>query len=182
VFTHPFLEIDKASLTDAFPDIVHQSLEKMDVMITHQPASQYFTGIEEMSQVRPGEMAAGVTGALLIKGCLVSGIGTCLDNDLPFRGERHPGPSVAGREHAVEQVDTETHCFQDVFRISTTHEISNLARGEHLVHLRDHFKGDSGWFADHKTTDAVSVKFEVDEPPTAFFSETFIGCALDYAE
>ena len=78
-------------------------------MVADQPACKYFTGIEEVSQVRPREVTAGIAGACFIKGCLISGIHARFDNNLPLGRECHPGSSVPGREHAVEQVNAETY-------------------------------------------------------------------------
>ncbi len=164
------------------PDSGHQLLEKVDIMIAYQPACQYFTGIEEVSQIRPCEVATGIARAVFIEGRAVPGIHARLDNDLPFRCERHPGSSVPGREYTIEQVYAEAHCLQYILGIAAAHKIPDLAGWEYPVHLLDHFRGDLGRFADHEAADTVPVKREVNEPLAAFFSQAFIGSTLDYAE
>ena len=60
------LELPEPSLPDAFPHPAHQIQVEKDIMDRPEPQGEHFSRIEQVPQVRPREVAAGVAGACRI--------------------------------------------------------------------------------------------------------------------
>ena len=89
--------------------------------------------LEEVAEVGPGEVAAGVAGAGLVERPLVPGVLPVLDGHPAAAREQGAVAGVARRQDAVEEIDAPGDGLDDVLDVAHAHEVAGPVRGEEAV-------------------------------------------------
>src|SRR5919197_2233114 len=80
--------------------------------------------LKQMTEIRARTGAARVATAVGVRRAIVLRVPRVLDVDASFAGEELAVSRVAGRQHAVEEVDTSGNRFHQIVWSSRSHEIS----------------------------------------------------------
>src|SRR2546426_7785019 len=99
---------------DRLPELREQREVVVQVMDGIEPRAEDLVDALQMMQVRATEAATGVAGAARVKRVRVCAMAGIADLDVPVTREQPAIARVAGGQHAVEHVDTVTHCLDDV--------------------------------------------------------------------
>jgi hypothetical protein len=142
----------------------------------------HLAGHEEVSQVRPRVVPAGIAAALRIEGTVVLGVPGVPDIETSLAGEELAVPGVARRQHAVEHVDAARDALDQVLGRARAHEIPRpirrqplRRRGGHRIHLIDRL-------TDAEAADGVALEPDRGRGVGALVAEVLEDSALNNAE
>ena len=141
-----------------------------------------FVGFKEVAEVGGGvavgcpERGALVVEAIMLGPLLVHGVDPAIKR-VKAVVARH-----AGREDAVEHIDTACNGVEDVFRVADTHEVASFVFGQQRGGVLDDGVLHLGGFTDTDSTDGDSVKGEVGYVCRAFLAHIEVHSALDDSE
>ena len=141
-----------------------------------------FVGFKEVAEVGGGvavgcpERGALVVEAIMLGPLFVHGVDPAIKR-VKAVVARH-----AGREDAVEHIDTACNGVEDVFRVADTHEVASFVFGQQRGGVLDNGVLHLGGFTDTDSTDGDSVKGEVGYVCRAFLAHIEVHSALDDSE
>ena len=131
-----------------------------------------------MAQIRPRRGAARVAAARRVRRTIVFGVARVLDIDAPLAREQLTVPGIAGRQHAVEQVDAARRRFDQILRRAGSHQISRPVVGKKPRRVRDDVVHHIHRLADAQPADGISVEADRDGGARAFFAQLRVDTAL----
>ena len=95
----------------------------MQIVDGIQAKTEDLVGNVQVTQVGPGEMPAGVAGAVGVHRPLIPRVDRALDVQAARGGEEGSVPGIPGRQDAVEHVHAAGDAFQQILGGSDSHEI-----------------------------------------------------------
>ena len=135
----------------------------MQVVNTVQLVGQNLPAHEQVPQIGPGIIAAGITAALFIKRPGIIPIAGIFYNKSAPGSKEHSISGIAGWHNAVEHVDPAVYRFNQIFRGADPHEVDRLVFGQvldrclgHVIHL---FLG----FSHRQAAEGIAVKTDIDQ-------------------
>src|SRR3954447_15191686 len=135
-----------------------------------------------MTEVRPTEVAAGITLAASFWGLGVFGVPGVLDDDDAVGREELAVAGVAGREHTIEHVDAARDALYEVVRHPGPHQIARAIRGQLRSGVGDDVVHDVDGFTDAEAANRVRLESDLDRGLDAFGAERGVGATLDNSE
>ena len=147
-----------------------------------QPSSRDLLRVEQVPDIRPGEMGAGIAVAVFVQGAEVMGILSVLDHHPSLGGEHGAVPGDAGGQDAVEHIHAPQYALHQAVRAADPHQVPGLFLRhigpdllQHVVHHRLRL-------AHAEPPDAVSDKVHVRQGFGAFDPQVLEEGALYDAE
>src|SRR3954470_1395291 len=98
-------ELSKRAETQSFPDTPHQVKVEVEVMDGEERRRRHLSRGEQMPEVGPAEMAAGVAAAVGVGRQRIFGVPGVLDHEHAVAGQQLAVAGVPGRQDAIEHVD-----------------------------------------------------------------------------
>ncbi len=123
--------------------------------------------------------AARVYGAGRVNGRKISLPFLVSDIDDPFRSIEHPVPGVAGRQHAVEHINSPGDAFQNIFGRPDPHEVAGFVFRENFCHQFCHCIHILRRFAYGESAYSVALAPMSSDGFGRDFSQLRIGAALN---
>jgi len=141
-----------------------------------------FADVQQMPQVRAGEIFAGITFAPFLNWPEVGFIETGLDVDGAFGRERRSVARDARGQNAVEHIHAARDEFDHLRGRAEAHGVSRFVRRQKRFGVLDGFHHLGFGFTDAHTADGVAVEIQRDQRLGAFFAERGVAAALHDAE
>src|SRR5262245_19688405 len=126
--------------------------------------------------------AARVAAAFRIERAIVLCILGVSDVDSPLTCEELAIPGVAGRQHAIEEVDPTANALHEVFRSSDAHQVTGPIDWQPVCGVGDELIHSLARLADAQATQRVALEPETDGRVGALVSKILKHTALDDAE
>ena len=171
-----------AILLDGLADALHQPEQVAQVVDRRQPSAGDLARLDEMADVRAGEIPAGVAVAALFNRAEIVGVLRVADNQTPLIGKAGAVARNAGGEHAVKHINAAIHALHEAIRAAHAHQIARLVH-RHIGHHRvEHAIHDGLRLADGKAADAVAGEIHIAERLRALDAQILVKRALHNAE
>ena len=113
-----------AILLDGLADTLHQPEQIAQVVDRRQPSAGDLARLDEVADIRAGEVPAGVAVASLFNRAEIVGVLRVADDQPTLIGEAGAVARDAGGEHAVEHINAATYAFHQIFWFTHTHQVS----------------------------------------------------------
>ena len=121
---------------------------------------------------------AGVYRTLRVDGRKIIAPFAVADIDNAFAGVHHAVPRIAGRQYAVEHIDTPRNAFQNVFRRTDAHQVTRLVFGQNGGNQFRHGIHIFCRFADGEPADSIAFPLERGDGFGRYFAQFRVGAAL----
>ena len=142
----------------------------------------HLAGDVQIAQIGPGVPPARIAGAPRIGGARVLGEPRLLDRQRPLARQELAVAGVAGRQHAIEQIDAVGHAFHEVVRHSRPHQIPHAVVRQQRRGARRHLVHDVHRLAHAQAADGVAVEPEGHRLPRAALPKAAVDAPLHDAE
>ena len=123
---------------DALPDLAHQPVVEVQVVLPQQLPAQRLVRLRQVVEIGARVVPAGRAGAGRVEGLVRMLVDTPAELEVPPRGE-HPAALAEGRrQDAVEHVDTAVHGLEQIEGRAHAHEVAGAVLGHPLGGLLAH--------------------------------------------
>src|SRR3990172_3943742 len=102
--------------------------ERRQIVNGDQGRREYFAGDDQMAQVGPAEVSAGVAAAFGVDRAAVLGVGRAAKIDSAQRGEGGMVACQASGQNAVHQVDSAHHRLHEILERPDAHQVAGPIR------------------------------------------------------
>ena len=152
------IEIEEAILDNALPNLAHELVIEVKIVLPEQLPAEGFARLGEVMQVSAGVARAGRAGAGGIELFLGEFVNAAAHLQKAARGEDGAALRHLRRHDAIEHVHAAMHRFEDIERRADAHEVARLV-------VRQKLRGEFAQvlalalaFADRESADGESVE------------------------
>ena len=147
-----------------------------------QPQGQYLPRLEQVADVGPGVVAAGIAVAVRVQGREVLGVLRVAHHQAAVVGKHGAVAGHAGGQHAVEHVHAPQHALDQAVRGAHAHQVAGLALGHVGHHLLQHVVHDLLGLAHGQAADAEARQVQPGHLPGALDAQVAVERPLHDAE
>src|SRR5579875_1279713 len=162
---------------DRLPRAGHEIEQEAQIMQAEQPEPEDLALADQVAEVGAAEAPAGRAPATFVEGPVVAGEAGVAQVEPPRPGQGAAGARGAGRQDAVEEVDSAGHHLEHALRVADAHEVARLVLGQQR-RLRRRLEHRLAVLAYAQPADRVAVEVERDERLARAAAELRIETAL----